>query len=376
MMRTADDAEARLVETFLDLVRIDSPSCFESAVARYCEIALLESGCTVWFDDSAPVTGSDIGNLIAELPGDAPGVLILSAHMDCVEPCRGVVPEVREGVVFSAGDTVLGADDKAGIAVAIECVRRLAESTEPRPTIRCVFTVQEEVGLNGAKALEDAVVEADLCLVLDADGSPGVIVTGAPTHYTFDARFRGRAAHAGVRPEDGISAIAMAAQAVTQLPIGRIDPITTANVGTISGGTATNVIAGQTVVTGECRSLDRQQVEDVRESMGAIMRRVAAEAGGAVDIEWTLEYEGFSLDDDDPRLGLLSAACVDAGLTPVFATTGGGSDANIIASRGVPTVVLSCGMRGVHGTDESIVVSDLESLTHLCLAVATRLATR
>ncbi|TLM98071.1 MAG: M20/M25/M40 family metallo-hydrolase, partial [Actinobacteria bacterium] len=237
-MSAARPQDERLLATFLDLVRIYGPSGSEAPVAAYCARALEEAGCEVRFDDSAVVTGSDTGNLIAQLRGDAPATLVLSAHLDTVEPAGGVEPVVRGGVVLSAGDTILGADDKAGLAAAIECVRRLAESDGPRPNVRCVFTVQEEVGLTGAKALDPVDAQGDLCLVLDADGAPGGIVIGAPTHYTFTARFTGRAAHAGVRPEDGISAIAMAAWAIARLPIGRIDEMTTANVGTVHGGTA------------------------------------------------------------------------------------------------------------------------------------------
>jgi len=164
--RTADE---RLLATFLELVRVDSPSGFESACARYCESALAELGCTVRYDSSGDKTGSDTGNLIAELRGTVDTVLVLSAHLDCVEPCRAVEAVVTDTTVFSAGDTVLGADDKAGLAAAIECVRRLVESGEAYPSVKCVFTVQEELGLVGAKHLSRADVAGDLCLVLDAE---------------------------------------------------------------------------------------------------------------------------------------------------------------------------------------------------------------
>lgn len=366
--------DARLLATFLDLVRIDSPSGAEAACAEYCARVLTEAGCVVRFDDSASVTGSDTGNLIAELPGTTEGVLVLSAHLDVVQPCHGVQPEVRDGVVFAAGDTVLGADDKAGLAAAIECVRRLVEEGGSYPTVRCVFTVQEEVGLVGAKALEPGAALGDLCLVLDAAGRPGGIVIGAPTHYVFHARFTGRAAHAGVQPEAGISAIAMAARAIAELPIGRLDEITTANVGSVNGGTATNVIAATVDVTGECRSLDRDRVEALREGMDKTMREAAAAAGGTVEIEWDLQYESFGFDEHDPLVTLMASACSDVGLASSTFTTGGGSDANVLAAQGVPTLALSCGMEGVHGMTEQIEVADLESLTALCVAVARRLS--
>jgi len=366
--------DERLLATFIDLVKIDSPSRGEARCAAYCAAALADAGCAVRFDDSARVTGSDTGNLIAELPGNVTATLVLSAHMDCVDPCCGVVPEVREGVIFSAGETVLGSDDKAGLAVIIETVRRLVDSGEPRPTVRCVFTVQEEIGLTGAKSLEPGAAVGDLCLVLDAAGRPGGIVVGAPTHYTFVAEFSGRAAHAGVAPEQGISAIEMAARAVSSLELGRLDSETTANIGTFHGGTATNVVAATVTVTGECRSLDRERVEAVRAAMHEIMKQTAYEAGGDVDVVWNLEYEGFSIGRDTPAVRLVTDACGDVGLEPVLFTTGGGSDANVIAATGVPTIALACGMEGVHSTSEQIEVADLEALAALTVAVARRMA--
>ena len=256
-------SDDRLLETFLDLVRIDSPTGSEAACAAYCAGALREIGFDVRFDDSASVTGSDTGNLIALLPGTVGRTLAFSAHLDCVEPCRGVEARIVDGIVVSAGDTVLGSDDKAGPAAAIETARRLAERGGPRPALKMLFTVQEEVGLVGAKALDPADVGCDLCLVLDADGAPGGIVIAAPTHYTFFAEFTGRASHAGVAPEKGVSAIRMAADAISHMRLGRLVAETTANVGSIKGGGATNVIAARCEMTGECRSLDPGTVHAV-----------------------------------------------------------------------------------------------------------------
>jgi tripeptide aminopeptidase len=355
------------------LVRIDSPTGFERECARYCEQALRAAGCEVRFDDSAVSTGSDTGNLIAVLPGSAPGTLGLSAHMDCVEPCRGVEPFVDDGVIVSAGETVLGADDKVGLAAAIETVRCLADSAEDHPTIKVIFTVQEEIGLHGAKHLSAADADCDLCLVLDAAGAPGGIVVGAPTHYTFAAEFTGRAAHAGVQPERGISAIRMAADAISRMELGRLDEFTTANVGSIDGGGATNVIAAHCSMTGECRSLNRERVEEVRSTMDSVLRSAADQHGGSVEIVWTCEYTGFSAAEDEPAVRLVSAACADIGLTPVLYTTGGGSDANVLAAMGVDTLALACGMSSVHSADERLAIADMEAITALVLAVASRM---
>ena len=368
-------AQDRLLSTFLELVRIDSPAREERDVALFVSRELSELGFTVRFDDTAARTGSNTGNLIADLPS-APGAstLVLSAHMDCVEPCRGVEPVVEGGIVTSVGETVLGADDKAGIAAILDAVRRLVDDEIPRPSIRVVITVCEEIGLVGAKALSPSDVAGDACLVLDADGQPGGIVIAAPTHHTFAARFVGVASHAGVAPEAGISALAMAVSAVASMQLGRLDPETTANIGSINGGTATNVIPADASVTGECRSLDPERAEEVRSSMDTLMRQAAHAAGGRVEIVWTREYAGFSWEPDAALVLEAVGACEDAGLIPELKKTGGGSDGNIFAAHGVPTLVLSCGMRAVHGTQESISVADLHALSDLTFAFARRMA--
>lgn len=368
----------RLLATFLDLVRVDSPSGQEAALAAHCATELEDIGLAVHFDDTASITGSNTGNLIADLPGstaDAP-TLLLSAHLDCVEPCRGVEPVVENGVVSSAGETVLGADDKAGIAAILEGLRRATEGGFERCAVRVVLTVAEECGLKGVKALDPVHAEADLCLVLDADGEPGGIVIGAPTHYTFAAEFIGTAAHAGVAPEEGRSALLMAARAVSAMELGRLDSQTTANVGTVDGGTATNVVPARVMLTGECRSLDPDRVEEVRAAMDAAMLDAAACAGGTVEVRWTKEYEAFHTPEDSPAIEVLREACADARIVPRLFTTGGGSDGSIIAEHGTPTLVLACGMRSVHSTDERIAVADLESLTRLVTATIVHLAER
>jgi len=363
-------SDARLLETFLELVRIDSPPGYEARTARYCADALSAAGCEVTIDKSAETTGSDTGNLVALLPGTVPGTLALSAHLDVVEPCRNIEPVVTDGVIVSAGPTVLGADDRSGLAVAIEVVRRLAENDTPRPTIRVIFTVQEEVGLLGAKSLRAADASCSLCLVLDAEGTPGGIVTAAPTHYTFTAEFRGRACHAGVCPEQGVSAITVAADAISRMSLGRLDADTTANIGSIRGGTATNVVAGRCEVTGECRSLDPERVEAVRSAMHSAMQAAADAAGAEVDVVWKREYPGFMHAENSPEVTLVARACKRAGIEPRTYRTGGGSDANVLAAIGVPAVALACGMSGVHGTQEQIAVADLEALVRIVEQVA------
>jgi tripeptide aminopeptidase len=295
--------------------------------------------------------------------------VVLSSHMDTVEPGRGIVPVVDGGTVTSRGETILGADAKAGLAAIIECVRLLGERGVPHPTVRVLVTVGEEMGLQGAKALSVVDCEGDMCLVLDADGAPGGIVIAAPTHFTFKASFAGRSAHAGVEPEKGASAVEAACRAVAAMRLGRLDDETTANIGAIKGGGATNVVAASCDLTGECRSLDAASAEAARTEMDAVLRAAADQVGAAVTVSWTKEYEGFRFADDHPLVVTVEAACEVAGVVPFRFRTGGGSDANVLSSKGLPSLVLSSGMRDVHSTKESIVVADLEALVRILLAV-------
>lgn len=370
-------SDERLLATFLDLVRIDSPTFYEAAVARWCADALSAAGAEVRIDDTSTVTGSDTGNLIATISGTCPGLHIaLSAHMDTVEPGRGIEPVVGEDrIVRSAADTVLGADDKVGIAVIIEAVRRLGERGLPHPEITVVLSVAEEVGLVGAKALDPAeLAGVDLMLVLDAAGDLGGLITAAPTHYTFEATFTGTAAHAGVQPECGSSAVLMASRAVCAMELGRLDEATTANIGVIEGGIATNVVAPRARMTGECRSLDRERVEALRIEMEAAMVLGAEQTGGAVDVVWTREYGGYRVGETDAVYRLVADACDDVGLTADALSTGGGADSNIFAEHGVPVLAVACAMRDVHCPGEHVAVDDLELLTALLEAVLGRAA--
>jgi len=373
----SDTSNPRVLDTFLEAVRIDSPSGEEAAFARWCADRLREAGCSVRFDGTGPLSGSDSGNLIAEFPGDAEGVVVvLCAHLDTVMPGRGIRPVVADGIVRSSGDTILASDDKAGVAAIIETIRRVGESGAITAPVRVLLTTGEEIGLQGAKSISPDDCAGDVCLVLDAHGAVGGIVGAAPTQYTFRAEFAGVPAHAGVEPEKGRSAVVMAAKAICAMRLGRLDAVTTANVGEIHGGTATNVVSASCVIRGECRSLDRQAADSVRLEMDAAMRAAAFEGGGTVAVDWNLEYEGFRFPSDDPSVELVAGAVRSIGLTPSVFDTGGGSDANVLTAKGLPSIVLACGMTDVHGTGESIAVADLVSLVDLLVAVLTRAVAR
>lgn len=364
----------RLLSEFLRLIQIDSTSYNEAAIASQLSADLKAIGCTVYDDQSTAITGSDSGNLIATLPatpGQA-GKLYFSAHMDSVQPGQGIKYQIEDGVIRSQGQTILAGDDKVGIAAALEMLRTLVESGLPHPEIVILLSVAEEDGLIGARAMDGEALgfAGEPCFVLDADGTPGGVIIGAPFHYEFSARFIGQAAHAGVSPESGISAIKMAAQAVAALPNGRLDEMTTINVGQIQGGSANNVVPDLCLVTGEMRCLESDRLDQLKEQVTNIIEESAQAAGGQVQLEFDKTFHGFKLSVDDPLVQLVLSTAKELGLPAQTFYTGGGSDANIFAGKGLNPVVLATGMTAVHSKAESLAIADMENLTRLVIALA------
>lgn len=356
----------RVLQTFLDMVAIDSPSYSEAAMAQHCAQVLEGMGFAVRFDDSREATGSDTAQIIATLPATGQGRIAFSAHMDCVKPCIGIKPHIEDGVVRSDGTTILSADDKSGIAEIFEGIQSVLDAGAPHPEITVLLSVCEEQGVSGAPHFPDVLFdEPVLTLVLDAEGHAGSIVLAAPYHYTFTATFKGFSVHAGVEPEAGRNAIAMAAHAIAAMPIGRHDNETTSSVGVIQGGKATNIVPDECVVRGECRSLDEQKCIDVRDAMDKALRDGAQKLGGSVTIDWEYSYAGIRVEENDPDVQRIVQAARDAGLTPVFETSGGGSDANVLWPKGCKAIPLGTGMTKFHSLEESILLSDLEGVALL-----------
>lgn len=366
----SDGAVARrLVRTFVDLARTDSPSFHEGAMADVVEARLADLGFATSRDDTTDKTGSDTGNLFGHLPGlEHLPTVAFAAHLDTVEPGRGIEPVVDRGVIKSAGETVLGADDKAAVAQIIEALTTLVEGGHPHGAIVAIFTVAEERGLVGSKAMDLSSVAADACFVLDSHGDVGAATTAAPWQNTIRARIHGKAAHAGVEPEAGIDAIGAAARAIAKMKLGRIDSETTANVGRIEGGRWTNLIADLVELAGEARSHDHAKLQAQTQSM--VDALVGAEEEGCrVEVEVIDEYHGFALDRGHPLVRLFERACARIGIQPVLATSGGGSDANIFNDARLPALVLSTGMEQMHTTDEYVRVDQLVAGHDLILAL-------
>jgi len=349
----------RLLALFLDLVRISSPSGEEDEVSAYLQRKLQEMRLEVDADEA--------GNLYAFVEGTGTP-LCLTAHMDTVTPCERVTPVVEDGVVRSDGTSILGADDKSGIAAIIEAVTCALESGGSHRPVDLLFTVEEESGLLGAKAVEVGRLRARMAIGLDAEGEQGTLVMSAPGQNSLRAVVHGRAAHAGVEPERGINAIRVAAEAIVAMPLGRIDEETTANIGVIAGGRATNIVPDEVVLRGEARSRDAQKLAQQTDAMVSALEGAAAAAGATVELDVQQAYESYRLDAQDPLIQLVTAAMRSLGLEPRPKATGGGSDANVLNTRGVRMVQISTGMREVHTLNESIPVADMAAAARLLLA--------
>jgi tripeptide aminopeptidase len=361
--------EQRLIDTFLDLVQIPSPSRHERGVFSYVAHALEEVGCEVSDDGSSEASGSDTGNLIATLPGTSSQTIFVTAHMDTAEPAGPVRPRLDDGVIRSDGTTVLGGDDKSGVAVAVEVARVLSCYPGPRPTLKVLLTVQEEVGLRGARQVPDGLFDGALALVCDEDSKPGTVVCAGPFHYTFRATFHGRTAHAAVAPEKGVSAIALASDAVGRMPLGWVGEWQVANVGTISGGSADNNVPGLCTITGECRALEARDIEDVRSRLQRACDDACAQGGGSVDVSWELQYPGFHLSDDDPIVQRARAAAEACGLPFSTTLSLGATDANVFTLKGARCLLVGTGMTDFHTTHESLSVRDLVDTARFVLAI-------
>lgn len=360
----------RLKSTFFDLVQIDSPTFNEKAIIDYLASQLSELGFAVRTDGAGDKIGGQTGNLIAALGGDREKPpIFFCCHVDTVEPGNGVRPREMSGVIASAGETVLGADDKAGVSALLEMARVVTESLPGACPVELIFTVAEEKGLLGAKHLDWELVRARHGFVFDAAGPVGVITVAAPWQDTFEAVFHGKAAHAGVHPEQGVSAVRAAATAIESMRLGRIDGETTANIGIIEGGRAINIVPEKATIKGEARSLTEAKLIDQTGLMMEAAKSAARLRGANVDVEVKREYDGFRLSKSDQVVSWAMAAMESIGIAPALVSTGGGSDTNVFNARGVPTVNLGVGYEAPHTIDESISVAELERAANLAVAV-------
>ena len=362
---------ARLLETFLDLVKIDSLSLHERRVGNYICILLSSLGLQVRIDDAAEKIGGEFGNILAFLESNCQGVdtILLNAHMDTVGPGEGIKPVIAGGLVKSDGKTVLGADDKAGIAVILEALQVLAEQGIKHGSIEVTFTVAEEIGLLGSKNLDLSQFAVKRVFILDGEGEVGGIVVRAPSQNSLKATFRGKAAHAGLSPEEGINAIQAAASAISCMNLGRIDEETTANVGIIRGGIAANIVPEEAYLEGEARSLSEQKLEQQTREMKRCLQEGAAKVGATVETVVARAFSSFNLGAEDEIVKIAVEAAKNLGLQPNLVATGGGSDTNVFNEAGLPAVNLCVGYNNVHTTEEKVLIENLEKAATYLLEI-------
>jgi len=367
--------EQRVLDEFLELVQIDSESGDERAIADVLKQKFADLGLDVMEEDTMAVTGHNAGNLICKLKGslDADTVLF-GAHMDTVSPGKGVKPSVKDGYVYSDGTTILGADDKAGIVAVLEAIRVLQEQNISHGDIEVLLTIGEEVELTGARSLDPSLLNAKFGYALDTGGAVGNIKSSAPARGTLTANVYGQKAHAGVAPEAGVSAIAVAAKAIANMPLGRIDEETTANIGTFIGDGPLNVVIDQTKVVAEARSQENAKLDTQLNKMKVAFEEAAAEMGGRVEIQIESSFPAFKLGDEAPVIQVAKRAAEKIGRECMTFAAGGGSDANIINGYGIPMVVLACGYEEIHTTNERMPIEELNKLVEMTVAVITEVA--
>lgn len=363
--------QERLIQEFFELVKIDSETKNESTIANVLKEKFTDLGLEVIEDGSKEQTGHGAGNLICTLKGNKEGVdpIYFTSHMDTVVPGQNIKPLIKDGVIVSDGTTILGADDKAGLAAILESLKVIKEKGIPHGDIQYIITVGEESGLVGAKALEPSLLKAKYGYALDSNGEVGDIIVAAPTQAKIHAIIKGKTAHAGLEPEKGISAISIAAKAISKMPLGRIDEDTTANIGRFEGGKQTNIVVDHVEILAEARSLITEKMEQQVTKMKEAFEQTASEYGGNAEVNVEVMYPGFNQKEGDQVVEIARKAAKTIGRESKLLKSGGGSDANVIAGFGIPTVNLAVGYEEIHTTNERISVENLTKITEFVLAI-------
>jgi tripeptide aminopeptidase len=360
------------LDLFLELARLRTPPGEERAAADVVSRYLRDLALDVHEDGAGAVVGGDTGNLLARLPATdgAGGVpIVLCAHLDTVPPGGSIEPVLEDGVVRNAAGTILGADNKSAVASMLVAAATIVRENRPHAGIELLFTPKEEVGLLGAFAFDHTRLEAKLGYVYDQAAPVGQVILGAPTQRSLHVRYHGRPAHAGMVPEEGRSAIAAAARAIADLRLGRLDEQTTANVGTIAGGTARNIVPEWCSFEAEARSHDERVLADLVQEMLDSITFAAQATDCEVETRIEENYKGYRFRRDDVPVRLVDAALRRVGVEPSYALTGGGADANVFNARGLPCVNVANGMAEIHTPDEHVAVVDLDRMVDVTLAL-------
>src|SRR3954447_2936627 len=363
---------SEVVDLFTELAAISSPPGEESPVAGSVTRYLRDLGLTGDEVDAGATVGSNIGNLYFRLRPTANGggeAIFLCAHLDTVPPEGPLQPVIEDGVVRNAGGTILGADNKSAVAAMLEGARRVLAENRPHAGIELLFTPKEEVGLLGAAAFDQTRLQARVGYVYDQAAPIGDVILGAPCSHALEVRFHGRAAHSGMYPEEGRSAIAAAARAVSDLRLGRLDDETTANVGLIEGGSAGNIVPEWCTLSAEARSHDERKLGELVQEMVDAFAFAAGLEDCEVETKVSKSYKGYRFRRDDTVVRIAHSALERSGYTPNYGLSGGAADANVFNERGLACLNLANGMQDIHTSDECITVDDLEGMVEVTLAL-------
>lgn len=359
-----------VLDLFTELAAVPSPPGRERGVAEIVERYLRDCGIACDEDDTQAETGSEIGNLFARLEPTAAGEpLLFCAHLDTVPPTAPIEPVVQDGVVRNGAGTILGADNKAAVAAMLEAARRIVAENRPHAGLELLFTPKEEVGLVGAYAFDHTRLQSRIGYVYDQAARIGTVILGAPNSQSMEVTFHGRAAHSGMHPEDGRSAIAAAARAIAEMRLGRVDEISTANVGTITGGTATNIVPEWCTFVAEARSHDERRLAEVVQELQDAITFAAGVAECDVETKTRKSYRGYRFTRSDCAVVLAAAALERCGHDVSYELSGGAADANVFNERGLECVNLANGMTDIHTPAEHIAVADLEAMVDVTLAL-------
>jgi len=360
---------SEVVDLFLELAALSSPPGEERPVADAVTRYLRDLGLTVAEDDAGATVGSNMGNLYCRVEPTRHGgtPIFLCAHLDTVPPDGPLEPVIEDGVVRNAGGTILGADNKSAVAAMLEGTRRLLAENRPHAGVELLFTPKEEVGLLGAAAFDHLLFRANVGYVYDQAAPIGDVILGAPYSQALEVAFHGRAAHSGMYPEEGRSAIAAGARAISDLRLGRVDDETTANVGLISGGSAANIIPEWCTLSAEARSHDERKLADLVQEMVDAFAFAAGLEDCEVETRVSKSYRGYRFKRDDTVVRIAHAALERAGYSPSYGLSGGAADANIFNERGLACLNLANGMQDIHTPDERITVEDLEGMVEVTL---------
>jgi tripeptide aminopeptidase len=359
-----------VLDLFTELAAVPSPPGEERAVADLVATYVRDCGLQVDEDEAGAEIGSTSGNLYTRIEPTAEGEpLFLCAHLDTVPPTAAIKPVVDNGVVRNAGGTILGADNKAAVAAMLDATRRVLAERRPHAGIELLFTPKEEVGLVGAFAFDHTRLQARTGYVYDQAAPIGVVILGAPFSQSMEVTFHGRAAHSGMHPDDGRSAILAAARAISEMRLGRVDEDSTANVGTISGGTATNIVPEWCTFVAEARSQDERKLADLVQEMQDAVTFAAGVAECDVETKLRKSYRGYRFSKSDHAVVLAADALARCGHSVSYDLSGGAADANVFNERGLECVNLANGMTDIHTPAEHIAVTDLEAMVDVTLAL-------